>query len=89
MLLRTYWIYLRISLDPLFPPPADVCLGNKKNSYPENYVNQNRFQLVFDEVVDGKKLNRVYEEIKDQLSQMEGYGSDQEAYESAEDDYDA
>ena len=35
----------------------------------------------------GAILNPLYDEIKN-FSEMEGYGSDEEAYESAEDDYD-
>ena len=36
----------------------------------------NKFQLVFDEIVEGKKLNDLYKGA-DLSKQLEGYGSDE------------
>ncbi len=40
----------RIGLDPLFPPP---CVGNwpnlKKHLIPDNILDNNKFELIFDE----------------------------------------
>jgi len=47
---------LRIALDPLFPPPNVP--PSKKHTTPENFEN-NRFELVFDEMEDGPALKSL------------------------------
>lgn len=42
---------LRIGLDPLFPPPANLL--QKSNCFNDQALETNRFELVFDEQVEG------------------------------------
>jgi len=44
-------------LDPLFPPPNWPI--TKKNFVPENLIENNKFELVFDETQDGPSLKHV------------------------------
>lgn len=45
----------RIGLDPLFPPPLNWP-GHKKHLVPDNIWEGNRFELIFDESVDGPDI---------------------------------
>jgi hypothetical protein len=48
---------LRIAIDPIFPPPdASKWTGGKSYKVPENILEANRFELIFDELVDGKNI---------------------------------
>lgn len=48
---------LRICLDPIYPPPTT----NPIRKVP---LETNRFQLVFDELIDGAQLDALYREQK-------------------------
>lgn len=50
---------LRIGLDPLFPPPANLI--QKSTHFNDQALESNRFELVFDELVDGEALRRLYD----------------------------
>ena len=49
-----YLVNFRIAVDPIFPPP-DIAkwTGGKKDSIPDNIWQTNRFELIFDQLVDG------------------------------------
>ena len=47
-------ILIRIAVDPIFPPPPlDDWPNSKKHMSPDNLLDNNKFELVFDELVDG------------------------------------
>jgi hypothetical protein len=49
--------YCRIAIDPIFPPPeASKWTGGKSYKIPESILEANRFELIFDELVDGKNI---------------------------------
>ena len=51
---------LRIAVDPIYPPPDfSKWSGSKKEYIPENVLQTNRFELIFDELIDGKNLNNI------------------------------
>ena len=70
---------LRIGLDPLFPPPPVT--GNKKLGYQEN-----KFEMIFDEEVEGEGVRRLYEGEKRVGEMLEDIRSDDEAYEDVDED---
>jgi hypothetical protein len=74
MPLRTLTPIYRIAIDPLFPPP-DLTASNKKTVLPENYVLENKFEIILDEKVQGKHLDSLYEKKKSE--QIDNYGSDE------------
>jgi len=41
-------------VDPFFPPPENCLIKNK--FFGENALLENRFELIFDEIVDGAKI---------------------------------
>ena len=48
---------LRLTIDPMFPPfhwPS-----SKKNQIPDNFLQNNKFELVFDEKEDGPALKTI------------------------------
>lgn len=47
---------LRIAVDPLFPPPAEFAL--KRN--PGELLPEIKYELIFDQRVDGEELNKLY-----------------------------
>lgn len=53
---------LKIGLDPLFPPPYNWPL-NKKYQLGDNPLEANRFELVFDESVEGDAIQELYRNI--------------------------
>lgn len=44
----------KLAVDPIFPPPSFP--KTKKHLVPENIFESNKFELIFDELVDGPKL---------------------------------
>jgi hypothetical protein len=46
----------RIALDPIFPPPELSVL--KKNVF-NDFLPENKFELIFDEKIDGKELKEL------------------------------
>ena len=46
-------------MDPFFPPP-EQWQNNKKFSLGDNSLLDNRFELIFDESVDGKEIEALY-----------------------------
>lgn len=50
----------RIAVDPVFPPPGQAYLLNLPRTFvPENILEVNRFELVFDEIEEGKELKSI------------------------------
>lgn len=48
---------LRIAVDPIFPPPYfDEWPQNKKQFAPDNLLENNKFELIFDELVDKQRM---------------------------------
>lgn len=45
----------RIAVDPVFPPPSFT--NPKKLPANENYLETNKFEIIFDEIEDGPALN--------------------------------
>ena len=52
--------YFRLSIDPIYPPPAieDWPL-TKKMVCPDNLLENNKFELVFDELLHGQELKKL------------------------------
>ena len=46
-----------MTIDQMYPPPAWQL--NKKLTLPENLLENNKFELVFDEVEDGPALRNI------------------------------
>ena len=69
---------LTIALDGLVVPTG------RPKTLPNNYLVENRFELVFDEELQGKEL----EDYRSQNVEVGNYGDDDDNYESCdEDDY--
>ncbi len=49
----------RICIDPIYPPPFEWP-NSKKFQMGDNSLNDMKFELVFDEVSDGKELEKLY-----------------------------
>jgi tubulin polyglutamylase TTLL1 len=50
---------LRISLDPIFPPPSTVP-HHHKYGISENAISYNKFSLIFDEERDGPEIEKNF-----------------------------
>ena len=50
----------RIAVDPLFPPPSSFS-SNYKYNIAENAVTYDKFELIFDEDMDGPEVRKLYE----------------------------
>ena len=50
-------IPLRIAVDPLFPPPIPWP-QSKKHQLPDNILQNNKFELIFDEFEEGATLRK-------------------------------
>jgi tubulin polyglutamylase TTLL1 len=51
----------RVGLDPIFPPPQNFP-NSKKHYISENAMLHNNFELVFDELVNGPELSKLFRE---------------------------
>lgn len=51
----------RVAVDPLFPPP-NIWPSQKKHLAPDNVAENNRFEIIFDEIVDGPELIELYKD---------------------------
>ena len=49
----------RIAVDPVYPPPI-VWPSQRKHFAPDNILENNKFDLVFDEIVDGPEVIEPY-----------------------------
>lgn len=47
----------KIAVDPIFPPPNFP--KSRKHLVPENIYESNKFELIFDEIVDSAKLSHL------------------------------
>ncbi|CAD8199428.1 unnamed protein product [Paramecium octaurelia] len=55
----------RIAIDPIFPPPYfEEWPQNKKLFIPDNVLENNRFELIFDELIDKKAMFNLYRDGK-------------------------
>ena len=52
---------LRVAIDPIFPPPSveELITLTKKLMLPDNPIENNKFELIFDEVEEGKELKSL------------------------------
>ena len=58
-------INLRIAVDPIFPPPFfEEWPQNKKLFIPDNVLENNRFELIFDELIEKKAMINLYRDSK-------------------------
>lgn len=49
----------RLTLDPLYPPPPNWA-NAKRNLMPENYIENNKWELIFDEAEDGPAVRALF-----------------------------
>ncbi|CAD8205623.1 unnamed protein product [Paramecium pentaurelia] len=55
----------RIAIDPIFPPPYfEEWPQNKKLFIPDNVLENNRFELIFDELIEKKSMFNLYRDSK-------------------------
>lgn len=55
----------RIAVDPIFPPPFyDEWPQNKKLFIPDNLLENNKFEIIFDELVDKKQMMHILKDNK-------------------------
>ena len=47
---------VRIAIDPIYAPPVLSLINNKKYLLFDNSFDFNKFELIFDEITDGKNL---------------------------------
>lgn len=47
----------KVVVDPIFPPPSFP--KSRKHLVPENIFESNRFELIFDELIDASKLEHL------------------------------
>jgi len=74
---------LRLTVDPLFPPPND--LSSKKHTLPENPMENNRFELVFDEAEGGEALRETLKVRQEALRVLSSEDPNLDEEESEED----
>ena len=54
---------MRIVVDPVFPPP-EYWAANKKTFFTEDPLAENKFQLMFDETVNGQEIEEIFKDQK-------------------------
>jgi hypothetical protein len=47
-------------VDPIFPPPEYPNWGGKFQNLPIQIYESNKFELIFDELVEGRHLQEIY-----------------------------
>lgn len=57
----------RLCIDPLFPPPESFM--NKKQFFGEHPLLENKFRLIFDETVDGERVQNCLRSGSEDKSQ--------------------
>lgn len=57
----------RLTIDPMFPPPH-TDNPSKKQALPDNPLENNKFELVFDETEEGHILKSTLESRQEALS---------------------
>jgi tubulin monoglycylase TTLL3/8 len=66
-------------VDPIFPPPEEWALNNNKHFAPDNVLQNNKFELIFDEMQEAEKLTTLNNKIKKMnfdLTEMEEENDD-------------
>ncbi|KRX00299.1 hypothetical protein PPERSA_10798 [Pseudocohnilembus persalinus] len=59
----------RIAIDPILTPPVlEDWPVNKKFQSPDNLLENNKFELIFNEFYEGKKLQQIMSTVQNQLS---------------------
>lgn len=71
----------RIGLDPLFPPPVNWP-GIHKHNAPDNLIENNKFELIFDEIEEGDQLRELFKNAPNCLEGIEELEEQEEAYDS-------
>ncbi len=59
----------RIAVDPLFPPPENFA-WKKSSMLVSDFCQENKFELVFDERVDGPQLSELMKEKEKIISKL-------------------
>ena len=49
----------RIAIDPLFPPPVNWP-AQRKHFAPDNIMENNKFEIIFDDIEDGPEILQIY-----------------------------
>jgi len=73
---------LRLTIDPLYPPPFEA-VPKKQCNLAENIVETNRFELVFDELEEGHLLKKT---LKTRQEALKVLSSDPNLDEEGSDD---
>ncbi|EGR30082.1 tubulin-tyrosine ligase family protein, putative [Ichthyophthirius multifiliis] len=77
----------RIAIDPIFSPPQpNVWNIDKKNYVPENFLENNKFLLIFDEKFDGPSLKEMFKLNTEQDQQIIIEENDEEEEQEIDDD---
>jgi chaperonin cofactor prefoldin len=61
-------------VDPLFPPPENISANKKAFFTSENPLAENRFELIFDEIMDGPALEELFrdcEKVEEELGRID------------------
>ena len=54
----------RIAIDPIYPPPHESKWPiQKKEAITDDLYETNRFELIFDDLVDGQEIINAYENV--------------------------
>jgi hypothetical protein len=57
---------IRLAVDPFYPPPNIHNCKIRKIYIPNNVVESNNYELIFDEEQDKERLNKVFSSSKSQ-----------------------
>lgn len=73
----------RVAVDPIFPPPFfEEWPQNKKLFIPDNVVENNRFELIFDELIEKRNMINL---LKDNKIEQECFDIEEEEEEEEKD----
>ena len=75
----------RIAVDPVFPPPIPWATS-KKFLLPDNPLENNKFEMIFDERQEGLKLKKLFKEVsitenQGEFSEIEEQDNEEESSE--------
>ena len=76
---------LRIAVDPIFPPPNSSKINTKHKVIPEAIMENNKFELIFDEERDTKQLQNIMKNADQLIIEIDEEYEDEDA-EDPEDD---
>lgn len=73
---------IRIAVDPVFPPPNSSKINTKHKTIPENVLENNKFELIFDEERDRPALSTLMQNADQLIIEID------EEYDNEEDEVD-